>query len=396
MKGSKFLFLLAAAVLIGGLALFMKSRDEAAWTDATVAEGAKLLGELPVNDVASVRLLGGEGRTTAKRVDGAWVVEERGNYPADFARVSALVRKLAELEPVQHKSLGAGDDAALDLNAPEGGAPDAGMGPLVELSDASGGKLASLVVGKTHSTTSPGAGPMGMAGGMVTGRYVMLADAPGTAYLVTETFTDLQTSPAQWIDKGFIRPGQPKLIAVQGQGKDRQWTIGREAPGAPWKLDGAAANQALDASKLSNIDSMVTGMTVADAPDSPDDARLKPLREKPVSVTIESFEGLRYALTFGEGGADNLPAEMIAVEVIGDPLPPPAPAPAEGQKSGEQAAKAMEDAKKARDEKLAQAARYQGKQVFIPRNFLQPFLADGESLLAAPAPSAAPPKKKSN
>ena len=54
-----------------------------------------------------------------------------------------------------------------------------------------------------------------MAGGMVTGRYVMLADAPQTAYLVTETFSELQTAPAQWIDKNFVRPGLPQRIAVQ-------------------------------------------------------------------------------------------------------------------------------------------------------------------------------------
>ncbi|MFM8886921.1 MAG: hypothetical protein ACKOKC_10970, partial [Chthoniobacterales bacterium] len=106
---------------------------------------------------------------------------------------------------------------------------------------------------------------------------------------------------------------------------------------------------------------------------------------------------LRYALTFGESGADNLPAQ-ITVEVTGDPLAPPAPAPAEGQTPEEAAAKAMEAAKKARDEKVAQAAKLQGKQVFIPRNFLQTFLGDRKSLLAAPAapaPTPAPtPKRK--
>jgi len=397
MNGSKLLYLLVAAALIGGLALLMKSREEASWQETTVEAGTKLLGDLAVNDVASVRLLGADGRVTAKKAGDTWVIEERGNYPADFARISALVRKIAELEPVQSVPLGEGDAPSLTLKIPTGGAPDAETGTLVELSDASGKKLASLVAGKTHSTESPTAGPMGMAGGMVTGRYIMLADAPQTAYLVTETFSDLQTSPAQWIDKNFVRPGQPKRIEVKAEGKDRAWTIERDAPGAAWKLAGADKNQNLDTTKLLNIDSLVTGLAVADVPDTPDDARLKPLQEKPVSVTIDSFEGLRYALKFGAGNGDNLPAE-ISVEVVGDPLAPPAPAPAEGQKPEEVAAKAMEAAKKARDEKVAQAAKFQGKQVFIPRNFLEPFLGTRSFLLAAPAqpaPTTAPtPKKK--
>jgi hypothetical protein len=47
---------------------------------------------------------------------------------------------------------------------------------------------------------------------------------------------------------------------------------------------------------------------------------------------------------------------------------------------------------------VAQAAKLQGKQVFIPRNFLEPFLGTRSFLLAAPAqpaPTPAPtPKKK--
>lgn len=397
MKGPKFLYLIVAAAVIGGLALLMKARDEASWQEESIAARTKLLGDLAVNDVASVRLLGPDGRVTAKRGPEGWVIEERQNYPADFARISSLVRKISELEPAQTVPLGEGDQASLVLKVPEGDGPDAEMGTLVELSDASGKKLAALVAGKNHTTSSPDAGPM--VGGMATGRYVMLVDAPQTAYLVTETLSDLQTSPAQWIDKNFVRPGQPKRIEVKAQGNDRNWTIERDAPGAAWKLAGAGKNQNLDSSKLLGVDSLVTGLAVADVPDGPDDARLNPLEEKPVSVTIDSFEGLRYALTFGESGADNLPAQM-SVEVTGDPLPPPAPASAsaEGRKPEELAAKAMEDAKKARDEKVAQAAKLQGKQVFIPRNFLQIFLGDRKSLLAAPAqPAPTPaqtPKKK--
>lgn len=397
MTGSKLLYLVAAAVLIGGLALLMKSRDEASWQEQSVAAGTKLLGDLAVNDIASVRLLGPEGRVTAKRDESGWVIEERQGYPADFGRISSLVRKIADLAPVQNVPLGEGDLAALVLKVPQGDGPDAETGTLVEFADASGRKLAALVAGKNHTTSSPAAGPM--MGGMVTGRYVMLVDAPQTAYLVTETLADLQTSPAQWIDKSFVHPGQPKRIEVKAQGDDRNWTIERAAPGAAWKLAGAGKNQSLDESKLLNVDSLITGLAIADVPDGADDARLKPLKEKPVTVSIDSFEGLRYVLTFGESGADNLPAQM-SVEVTGDPLAPPVPAPAEGQKPEEAAAKAMEAAKKARDEKVAQATKLQGKQVFIPRNFLQTFLVGRKSLLAAapqptPAPSPSPKKKRS-
>ena len=62
----------------------------------------------------------------------------------------------------------------------------------------------------------------------------------------------------------------------------------------------------------------------------------------------------------------------------------------EGQKPEDLAAKAMDDAQKARDENVAQAAKSKGKQVFIPRDFLQLLLGDRKSSLAAQAQPSEP------
>ncbi|MEY3481801.1 MAG: hypothetical protein RIQ71_2576 [Verrucomicrobiota bacterium] len=50
----------------------------------------------------------------------------------------------------------------------------------------------------------------------------------------------------------------------------------------------------------------------------------------------------------------------------------------------------MDDAQKARGENVAQATKSKGKQVFIPRDFLQLLLGDRKSPLAAQAPPAEP------
>ena len=112
------------------------------------------------------------------------------------------------------------------------------------------------------------------------------------------------------------------------------------------------------------IDSMFTGIAVVDVPDSPDDARVKPLETDPVTVIAETFDGLRYVLTIGRGDGDNLPVK-VAVEALPEKL-------------------ANEEAKKSRDEMLSAAAKFQGKTVFIPRNFVAPFLSSRAEWLAAP------------
>lgn len=369
MKGSWFTYLVAAAVVFGLVAWFMHRSETVSWRGDVATSDAAVFREFPVNDVAVVRLQGADGRVTLRRGPSGWTVDERDGYPANFETVSSLVRKIAGLKAVQNVPVAEADLGALALRRPSDDVPPAESGLLVELSDTQGKELASVIMGKTHQTSPAGARPEMAAA--ATGRYVAPGADPGKACLVTETFAEIRPSPAAWIDRDFVRPGMARRIEVKGASSDRSWTIEREAQGAPWQLAGAKKNESIDSAKLLSIDSMLGGMAVADAPDGPDDARTKPLADKPVTVVADSFDGIRYTFAIGEGGADNLPVKITA-----EALP------------GELAAEAAKE----RDGKLAVASRFQDRTVFIPRNFLQPFLAARSSLLAAAqAPAATPP-----
>lgn len=359
MKGPKFLYLLFAAAFVAVFAWSLHRSEQGSWQEQAVPAGAKILGEFPVNDVASVTLTGPDGRVTLQRGDGGWGVAERSGYPTDFERVSALVLKMSDLEAVQSIPVAESDYGALALRTGAGEIPREEAGTLVELKSAAGQPLAALVLGKTHMTTPQGIRPE--IGGTASGRYVMPAGDDGNAYLVPETFSDLQTNPSGWIDKTFVRPGMPRRVEVQS--KDDQWTLARDAAGAQWTMEGLRKNQSLDMAKAMSIDSMFTGMAVADAPDGPDDARLKPLQESPVTVAADTFDGLRYVLTIGRGDGDNLPVKVAAEALPDEP--------------------ASEEGKKARDEKLAAADKFKDRVVFIPRNFLEPFLVPRSELVVA-------------
>jgi hypothetical protein len=376
MKGSKFFYLITAAVVIAVVAWLIQRSEQASWQEEPLASGADLFGDLPVNDVAAVKISSPDGRVTLLRSEEGWVVEERADYPSNFEKISDLIRRLGNLKAVQSVPVAESDRGSLALQAGDENLPREEAGTLIELSDASGGALAVLTVGKMHVTTPAGTRPE--MGGNTTGRYVLTARQPGTAYVVAETFTDLQASPAMWIDTGFVRPGMARLIEVRGAGKDRAWTIRRDAPGAAWQLVGLRKNQSADATKLMSIDSMLTGLTVADVPDGPDDARIKPLAEKPTTMVAETFDGVRYTFTIGEGGGDSLPVRVSAEALELEETP------AEGQVP-EQAAAAMEEKRKAQQEKLEVAAKYQDRVVFVPRNFVQPFLEARSALIGGAA-----------
>lgn len=377
MKGSKFLLLLVAAAVLGLIAWFLHRGEQESWSDQPLPAGAPLLGSLPVNDVALVRLRGPAGEVTLRRGDVGWGVVERAGYPANFEKISALVRKLSALQAVQSLTLAPADAGALSLEAPAADAKGGGAGLAIELEDASGRPLGSLLLGKLHYTTPEGLMPQ-MAG-TATGRYVMTADRKETAFLVSEPFSDVQASPSAWIDTSYVRPTGLKRLEVRGGGKDRLWTIVRENPGAGWTLAGAKKGEALDAAKLLSVDSLLGGLSVADGADGPDDARAKPLTEEPVSLVAETFDGVRYNFEVGEGSGDNLPVR-VSVEAAGDGVAAAA-SPAPG------ANPAAAPAPSVRDEKLREGGRFEGRVVFVPRNFFEPFLVPRSALLAAPAPA---------
>jgi len=371
MKG--LLYLVIAAIVLAAVAWFVHQSEESAWQQQAIPAGAELFAEFPVSEVAVVRLAGPEGTVTLRGTSGRWVVAERADYPADFGKISSLVRDMAGLTAVQSLPVADSERAALQLREPGDGVPPGEAATRLELQDASGKALADLLLGKNHMTTPAGMRPE--VGGSVTGRYVLAASDPGNAYLVGEAFSGLRTTPSEWIRKDFVRPTAPRRVEVRAGDPKKSWTIERAAVGAPWTLVGAAKNESLDPGKLANIDSMLSSLTVADVPDGPQDARVQPLVEAPVTLVVDSFDGLRHTLTFGAGSGDNLPAR-ISVETL--PSPP-------------------EDQSKAREETLAAAESFRDKTVFIPRNFLDPFLQERGALLApvpVPQPTPKPAKKK--
>ncbi len=385
MKSSKLFYLAMAAAVLAVAAWYLHRGEKSSWQDRALPAGADLLAGIPVNDVAAVSLRGPDGaKVTLRRAENCWSVGERAGYPADFGKIVEFVRKLSGLKALQAVPVAQGDLGALALRMPGEGVSAEQAGTVVELRGADDAKIASVVLGKIHYTSAPGMRPE--IGGAATGRYVMSEGGQPAAYLVTETFADLRTAPSAWIDTGFVRPGLARRLEVRAEGKDRSWTLERETPGAPWKLAGAKPDEPLAAAQLVSLDSLLSGMVVSDAPDGPDDARSKPLADKPVSVSVETFDGLRYVFTIGEGLGDNLPVK-VAVQALAEAPVQPAPSP----ESGDAAKQAAENLK-LRDDRIAGAARFQDRVVFIPRNFVEIFLKPRAALLAQPlqAPQPAP------
>lgn len=173
-------WLLAAGVLIIAFAIWVSSLRH---LERATASGDLVLPGLErgVNGVTAVRLQkGADTRTTLKRTDGGWVVEER-SWPAELARVRRLLLDLGSLNVVEEKT-------RLPANYPALGVEDPGpkaSGTRVDVT--SPARHWSLIVGKSSGAKSG---------------YVRLVGQPQS--LLAAPLLSVDADPKQWLERSLI------------------------------------------------------------------------------------------------------------------------------------------------------------------------------------------------
>src|ERR1035437_6052813 len=115
---NRLLVLVTAALVLGAGAWLVTYRSTAR-ARATVV-GTKVLPALPLDQVARIviRAPGGTN-TTLVRLNEQWVVAERANYPADFAKLREVVQKLTDLKVRQVVRVSPDQLADLGLMPPD-------------------------------------------------------------------------------------------------------------------------------------------------------------------------------------------------------------------------------------------------------------------------------------
>jgi len=147
MKTTQLAMLAGAALVVGGLAYWSQQRGTPVLTERAT-QGVLLPGLADkINDIHEIALKKGKDSATLKRVNNDWTIVEKSGYRANFENVKQLALNLAALQkfeaksskPEHYKALGVADPAA-----------DNDVAASVELKDAAGKPLASLIVGGTR------------------------------------------------------------------------------------------------------------------------------------------------------------------------------------------------------------------------------------------------------
>ena len=291
MNRKQFLWLLAALALLGGASIVLFWQDITAYRDSGARIGARLVPEIKVSDIARVRLQDAASETTLVLKDQVWRVEQRGGYPADFAEISAFILKLLDVKVVQSETVGASLHGRLNLLAPgKGSGPDGkeGVGTLVELSDASGKVLASLMLGKVSLKKDP-LNPLPSAkDGVPAGRHMLAPGRNDNVVVVSDPLEKANAAPGFWVAKDFFKVERIRSLQLAGEGVSG-WKIARDEEWGQWKF--ATGGGMLNPSAAVSVTNALSNLAFSDV--VTDD---KAGNDRLAVFTAETFDNLSYTI----------------------------------------------------------------------------------------------------
>ena len=381
MNRKQFFILLVLVVVLGIAGLVVYQRNQTSWQGGGRQDAAlKLLGDLPVNDVATIVIKGGTNQLDLVKKDNLWRVKERNDYPANFSEISGFLLKAADLKAVQTEEVGPSQLGRYKL-LPPGQATNTAV--LVELRDQNGKVIKSLLLGKTHmrkpAGNAPPMGEMGESEGWPDGRYVMVGTVAKTVAVVSDPLSNLEAKPDMWLNKDFFKVEKIRSIAVVFPVATNSWKVTRDTESASdWKLAEAKPGEQLDSAKTSGFSYALSSPSFNDvlpADTKPEQTGL----DKPTVITLDTFDNFTYTIKLGQKTNDNLPMVVAVSAQI-----PKERTPGKDEKPEDKAKldKEFKDKQKKLEDRLSQEHSY-GKWVYLISNWtVDSLLKERAQLLA--------------
>jgi hypothetical protein len=278
--------LVVLLVVLGGGALLYQYQERTRRPDSAGALGRTLLKDLKAAEVSAIRIGEPKSTLTVRQKDDRWVIAERGDFPADVAKVREFVLQALSLKVGQSEPIGDPDRARLNLDE---------SGTQVEFAGADGKPLAKLVVGKKYFKREVDNPEKARADG----RFVAL---PGekVVYVVSDPLNQASARTSEWIDKGSFQVEKVKTLEVRypdGGG----YRIERDGDTPDWRLAGAKPGEKLEVTRANAASYSLGLLELADV------APKGTVLEDPVSIQASTLDGLAYSIKVGKLQGDNYP-----------------------------------------------------------------------------------------
>lgn len=312
MNRKQLIILLALVAVLGGAGLVLMNRNHESWSaGADSKQGRKLLENFQMNDVAQIRLVG-ESELNLIRTNDLWRVQERANYPANFSQISGFLIKLSDLKITLSEPIEPSQIADLKLVEPKPGQkPDGKTATMIELKDAAGKTLRTILLGIKH-THSVSGGSYGGDNEMPDGRYLMLKEDPKNALLINDELGSSDPQPDQWLNKDFFKIEKIKSITYTAPEPTNSWKLASTNEGSPLTLADCATNETPDASKISSLCASLNTPSFMDV--ATNTATEITGLDKPQVLQVETFDHFSYTIKIGKKTADDNHYLTVAID----------------------------------------------------------------------------------
>ncbi len=375
MNRKQFTLLLLFVLVIGALGLLVQHRQKSAWQDSGRSAGGKILGRLPVNDVAQITIKQGQGELNLVKKDDLWRVKERQDYPANFTDISEFLRQALDLKFVQKEKVGPSLLPRYELVAPAQGT---NSGTLVELKDKQGKTINSLLLGKKHLRKSSAASQFG-EDAWPDGRYVMVGNDPAQVGVIANPLSNLEPKPENWLNKDFFKVENIRAVSIAFTNATNSWRLTRENAVGEFKLADLKPGEELDANKIAGLGNVLSSPGFNDVV-SPSAGGTDTGLDAPMVATLETFDDFMYTIKIGKKtGEDNYHFQM-SVRVA---LPKErAASKDEKPEEKEKLDKEFKEKTKRLEEKFQQERAFEPWVYLVSRWTIDPLLKERPELLA--------------
>ncbi len=378
MNRKQLLILVVVVAVLGAFGWMNYQRNQSSWQAGGPGGSKKLLGELPVNDVASIVIKGGTNVLDLIKKDGTWRVKQRNDYPANYGEISGFLLKAADLKAAQVEEVEASQLPRYKLLPPSA---DTNSAVQVDLLDQGGKNIGTLLLGKTHMRKASGQRPQmgeGDSEGSPDGRYVMTSPTAKFVAVISDPFSDFGARPEAWLSKDFFKVEKIRSIALTSPIATNSWKLTRESEtGNEWKLTDPKPGEQLDPAKASAFSYSLNSPVFSDVISGeakPENAGL----DKPTVITINTFDNFTYTLNLGQKTNDNY---FVTLTVAADLPKERVPGKDEKPEDKARLDKEFADQQKKLADKLAQEKAYE-KWIYLVASYtIDPLIKERAQLL---------------
>lgn len=325
-KKTLFILLIVLAVLAAvGRSILVRNSEAPVGTDAM---GALFFEALPANEIAEIVIERPDGSVMLVRNETGWIVENRFGYPADFSKITDLIRKMKQTKVGRKFPATEPVSKRLSLMPPDHKeSVETDKGTRISMKDNNNAVVMDILFGKTRKREEKG----------IPDSQFVMAVGGQDIYLVDQIFSSFETAAPTWLKKSPVTVAKDDIqkISCTGPGGTLRYTFERPEKGKDFVLVSPPAKRAIKQSALNQLAGALTGLEIEDVadPSSPPESLSNGISPR-LDYTL--FDGITYHVYPGLTCSPGIPC-YLRLQVDYN-----SPTPGKGKSDGALAIKAGE------------------------------------------------------